>query len=279
MKMRLLVLGLLSAILASCGSTTNPEVAPASTTSEAPTTSEETSGSRGPDTLRLMTFNILTGGHLDPDGLVDVIVAHDADIIGLQEANGWDRDGFARVMEVAAELEMEYAYCKAEQGDDSFDTIILTRFEILSAQTYPSITHCMGVATIRLDDARTLQVVNLHLKPGGCRALLDQALPLVPFVDDLAVMMGDFNFADVGYLEAGGKAPALAMPCNELVMEAGWTYLRGEPLPFIDHIWVSEPLASLEYVHWSTPNYLVEQPLLARVSDHRPVVVDLHLNP
>jgi len=271
---------LLSLVVASCGGTSTPDEGHDSTT--AGTAIETEGGSQTSGTVRILTFNIRFGGELDPDALIEVILAHDADIIGLQEANGWDRDEFARAEQLATALGMEYAYCKA-YGDadslDTFDTIIFSRFEILREDAYPWIAHCMGVAGIRLTDGRRLEVVNVHLKPGACRELLDRALTIVPYTDGVAVMLGDFNFSDLPSLEASDKAPPLFVACNEKMSEAGWTYLSGEPLGQIDHIWVSKPLADLEYVHWSTPNYLVEQTMLARVSDHRPVAVDLVLAP
>ena len=130
--------------------------------------------------IRFMTYNVFLGGSLNSENnakidlLISIMKTYDPDVLGIQEASGWYLDNYAIADKVADELGMNYVYCKdtkldltAEEGFN-FDTIIMTKFEIVDSESYPEIHHCTGRAKVLLPDGQTLQVFNVHIPYGSC---------------------------------------------------------------------------------------------------------------
>ncbi len=72
--------------------------------------------------IRFMTYNIFLGGsfysenNAKVDLLISIMKTYNPDVIGIQEADGWDLDNFAIADRVAAELDMNYVYCKKNKS-------------------------------------------------------------------------------------------------------------------------------------------------------------------
>ena len=93
--------------------------------------------------IRFMTYNVQVGGWgpmNDLENLITVLKTYNPDVLGIQEANGWDQNDFAIANRVANALGMDYVYCKSvsggpEHAGNSFDTLILSKFIFLDSGT------------------------------------------------------------------------------------------------------------------------------------------------
>lgn len=240
--------------------------------------------------LRIMTYNVYVGGSLNSgpgakvDLLISIIKTYNPDLLGIQEANGWDQDDFAIADRVASELGMNYVYCKTtahvEDGDQgqSFDTIIMSKFPIVDSETYPEIPHCFGRAEVLLPDGQSLQVFNLHVPYGYCQEFFPELLDITePYLSGPALLMGDFNVIDPDWFAAGKGYGAGMNGCPEIMEESDWVWLSGNFVEGkIDQIWVSPPLGSYHYITmYHRSEFLVHYSDIGEASDHRPVAADI----
>ena len=233
-----------------------------------------------------MTYNIFLGGSFNSENnakvdlLISIMKTYNPDVLGIQEADGWDLDNFAIADRVAAELDMNYVYCKktkidlhAEEGY-TMDTIIMTKFDILDSESYPEIYNCLGRAELLLPDGQTIQVFNLHTPHGSCKELFPVLIDITePYLDGLAVMMGDFNVTDPDWVVSKGSG----VGCSELIQESPWVWLKGNFIEGkIDQIWVSPEMGNYEYYPmYHRSEFLVHYSDIGAASDHRPVAADI----
>jgi endonuclease/exonuclease/phosphatase family metal-dependent hydrolase len=234
--------------------------------------------------------------NLDLSAAVEVLRAHDADLIGVQEVDRfWARSAYrdqAALLAAALRLKHQCYAANLDHAPDShasvahqYGTLILSRFPILECGNTPlrrtGDNEPRGL-TRALVDVRgvPLQLYHTHLHTTAADRLL-QAADIASAIDAARdgpkVLMGDFN-ADPGAAEmlpigarlvdAWVKAPA-ANPENPSGSTAP-ALLSGHPARRIDYIFVS---ADVEVS-------LCRVPIDAgtRVaSDHYPVVSDVSL--
>ncbi len=235
--------------------------------------------------MRFVSYNVQFGAGYTRrlDRVIEVLHAHQPDILALQELNRWGVGNPSRLALVARELGLQYVFCKSnspvgEDPDDGFDIALLTRFAIVDAEAYPQVPHCMVRAKLQLPDGSLIQVFNLHFRPdfaqSGCSGP-DQALQVAaPYLDQKAVLMGDFNLpAPTGAL---GEFLPVQEACVEDIASAGWVFIAQNAIE-IDQFWVSPALMGQQFLPYPGPH---EDPLfsyqaLVRASDHFPLVVDL----
>ena len=242
--------------------------------------------------IRLMTYNIYLGGSFNSgenekiDLLISIVKTYNPDILGIQEANGWDQDNFAIADKVAGELGMNYVYCKNEFVDEgaedghTFDTIILTKFPIIDSEEYPEIINCLGRAEVQLPDGQALQVFNIHVPYGKCQEFFPKMLKVSePYLDGPAVLMGDFNVVDPDWVAAGKGYGSGMDGCPELMEESDWVWLKGNFIEGkIDQIWVSPQLGNYDHIPmYHRTEFLVHYSDIGAASDHRPVAADVLL--
>lgn len=246
------------------------------------------------DALSLMTFNLHQGfandGVLDPQGLVDVLAAADANVVVLQEGDtprftsgNLDAAGY-----LAAKLGYHQAYGQPTRAQ-AFGGSLLSRFPIREWTTreLPSESDDRWYVEARLDVAgKDVWVYAIHLslphedRIAQTRALLEQAATHA----GPRVLAGDFNSCPGGlcpdyeegvpddvYARIGAEyEDAWTAAGNAVDDPAGYTYDATAPFMRIDHVFVSHDISvtSVERVRSSAA---------VRASDHLPVVAQLRL--
>ena len=267
-----------------------------------------------PRALRVMSYNIKHGQtnasctqppripgqppfpdcNLDLQASIDVLRAHDPDVVGVQEVDRfWARSGYVdEPARLAAGLGMDH-YCYAPNLDHAPDshsnvphqygTVILSRFPILDCantllrRTGTNEQRGLTRALINVDGV-PLQFYNTHLHTTATDRLL-QTVDIAAVIDAAPagskVLVGDFNaqptaaemvpiymrFLDA-WLEAG-----VASPDNPNGNTSS-SNLTGNPTRRIDYVFVSPQVtAALTYVPVDTQTRLA--------ADHYPVVADI----
>jgi endonuclease/exonuclease/phosphatase family metal-dependent hydrolase len=237
--------------------------------------------------LRLMTYNILMGGNMineTKEILLRTLETYDPDVLAIQEANGWDAGNFAVTERFANELGYNYVYCKSlgdqpEGAEGTFDTIIMTRFEILESEVNPDVGHCLGRVKLALPNGEPLHVFNVHSPHWTCKDNFPKLVKITqPYMDEHAVLMGDFNVVNPTWYAEKGAMSAME-GCPEILLESDWTWLEGNVLDSdIDQIWVSPSLAQYDFTAmYHRTEFLVHYNDIGAISDHRPKAVDIYL--
>jgi len=133
---------------------------------------------RAAETLRVMTFNIWRGGEAGKyplDQTVKVIRQAKADLVGIQESHGEERDG--KRPDAARAIAEKLSWHHFDQGDE--DNAVVSR--------YPIVAHTpknMGVA-VELPSGKRVWLFNVHLAhaPYQPYQLLKIAYADAPFLD------------------------------------------------------------------------------------------------
>ena len=243
--------------------------------------------------LRVVTLNIAHGRGLAPNQALvesDVISdnlhetaryldALDADVVGLQEVDkncNWSGNS-SQVKYIAenggfGEYRLGVNNCRAGRYQLVYGNALLSSYTVSQYQNYPFSDSSIGgkgylVADIEVDD-RILTLCVTHLAPVGKKARRRQVQHIISTLerrDNPLVVMGDFNCEL-------GKDGILEEMCTVLDLETvrqgsgaddTFRFLRGRR---IDYIFSSRSL--------SVSNYHVGE---AKLSDHRPVICDLHV--
>ncbi len=147
--------------------------------------------------MRLMTYNILTGGS---DGASDarlakvaqVILGVSPDILVLNECNGFERQGYQTFYRLEAELQMRGVLAEAESG---FHVgLFFRRGRLLETRCLRrEVQHAVLSATLDVDGQR-LKVIGGHLSPFGGEARLLEVQHLIRYLrEEPAFIVGDLN--------------------------------------------------------------------------------------
>ncbi len=149
--------------------------------------------------MRLMTYNILTGG-LDADmsdrrwpHLVEVIADAQPDVLVLNECNYFDLDRFQRFHRMERALGMRGLFAAAETG---FHVALFMRreVEVVEHGATSSVHHAMLEAKLMLAGT-PLSVVGVHLCPFGGQNRVAEAELLTRMAkpDERVFIAGDMN--------------------------------------------------------------------------------------
>lgn len=147
--------------------------------------------------MRLMTYNILTGGRDSAGGnrlgaIVEVIRAVAPDVLVLEECNGFELDGLRTFYRLEHELGMRGVLATADSG---FHVgLFLRRGRLIEARCLRrEVHHALLAATLELDGV-TFGVVGAHLCPFGGEARLLEVQHIIRFLRDHGVfVLGDLN--------------------------------------------------------------------------------------
>lgn len=148
--------------------------------------------------MRLMTYNILTGGR-DAGGssvrlgsVCEVIRSVSPDVLMLEECNGFEHDGHRTLHQLEHELGMRGVLARAHSG---FHVALFLRpgrlieTHHLSAQLH----HAMLSATIEMRGS-TFRVIGAHLCPFGGEARLLEVQHIIRFLrEEHVFVLGDLN--------------------------------------------------------------------------------------
>jgi endonuclease/exonuclease/phosphatase family metal-dependent hydrolase len=241
-------------------------------------TSRSTFTPTSPLTIKVMSYNVLFGAGVDrhydklllpelrnknrlPE-LVSFIKAAKLDILGIEEANGWNRGDPRVVEQVAEQLEMNYYLAEAPNG---FHVVLLTKFEIteaknLSGKEGDPVFETMRAlrATLLTPNGQSLNIFIVHLEPFATKIRLHQLDALMdelePYKGQTTILMGDMNFC-------------VDWPEYTILEQAGWQHVA--LATNVDQIWIS-PTAN-----WTSKPLLIPGSSARGLSDHMPVSAEI----
>jgi len=147
--------------------------------------------------MRLMTYNVLTGGRDATSearlaSLVRVIQGVAPDVLVLNECNGFEQEGCRTLYRLEAELGMRGVLARAESG---FHVALFhRRGRLLEARCLSrELHHAVLAARLELDGL-VLGVIGAHLCPFGGEARLLEVQHLIRFLrDEHVFVLGDMN--------------------------------------------------------------------------------------
>jgi endonuclease/exonuclease/phosphatase family metal-dependent hydrolase len=238
-----------------------------------------------PLTIKVMSYNVLFGAGVDrqydhlllpelrnknrlPE-LVSLIKGAKLDILGIEEANGWNRGDPQVVEQVAEQLEMNYYLAEAP---NDFHVVLLTKFEItdaknLSGKEGDTVFETMRAlrATLRTPNGQSFNIFIVHLDPFSTKIRLYQLDALMDELElykgQTTILMGDMNFC-------------VDWPEYTILEKAGWQHVA--LATDIDQIWIS-PAA-----YWTSKPLLIlgsSARELRGLSDHLPVSAEISIYP
>ncbi|BBX71191.1 endonuclease/exonuclease/phosphatase family protein [Mycolicibacterium psychrotolerans] len=254
--------------------------------------------------MKLVTFNILhgrtVGAGVDLDRFADTVAGLDADILALQEVDSvQERSGLADLTALAAEAmgARSHRFVAAiagtpgatwmaatgeeQPGTAAYGVALLSRFPAKNWQVvrlpripfrFPMYLRAPGRVQVIDEEPRAavighfdtplgdLTVVNTHLSfvPGWNRYQLRQLLRDVRGLPWPRVVTGDLNMSPAAARRYSGLRP----------LAAAATFPADIPTQQLDHVLTDDP--GLQARACRTP--------AVAISDHRPLVVDLHRN-
>lgn len=147
--------------------------------------------------MRLMTYNILTGGR-DRDGtsrleaIIDVVRSVAPDVLLLQECNGFELDGSRALYRLEHEIGMRGVLAMADSG---FHVgLFLRRGRLIETTCLRrELHHALVAATLELDGV-LFRVIGAHLCPFGGDARLLEVQHIIRFLrEENAFVLGDLN--------------------------------------------------------------------------------------
>lgn len=268
-------------------------------------------------TINVMTFNILNGAGVEtisagdkqwleekgyPDNRFDEVIRFvkmvDPDILGIQEAMGWELGNPTIAEQFATELSMNYVLgLDVHEKSGLHHVGIFTKFEIIDVEDFGADFSSAAVrATIQTPDGLKIHVFNAHLmmplreqsvvppEHSDLSALdvnLLEAQSLVSeaqkYQNDAVIVLGDMNNYEYGFdilfeNNTFGDRPRPAS-IVEHFRNAGFYSPRGkdnqvQPVS-IDQIWVSSVFNN-HFFSIPVPKGVPEN-----VSDHQPVIAEI----
>ncbi|WP_188316213.1 endonuclease/exonuclease/phosphatase family protein [Chitinophaga agrisoli] len=231
--------------------------------------------------LKVLTYNIHHGqnmqGTLDLQGIANVILATNADLVALQEMDSATArsQGADQLKELASLTGMYTYFAKSMDYDGgAYGTGILSRLPIVHGEriALPGSNgqepRVAGIATIRLPGDSLLQFVSTHLDAGNEPAeRINQANALVQHFSaakTLVILAGDLNAAPVAK-----ETSLLKQLFADATQSAGPTYPADTPTVKLDYILLYPKH------RWNVIAPRVIQETVA--SDHRPVVCEIEV--
>lgn len=142
--------------------------------------------------MKFMTYNILKGGEGRFAALLEIIEGQAPDVLALQECNGFDGDGQARLTQLRRRLGMDATLATSDSG---YHVALLARADRFEPLPPPAgLVRAAACAVVELGGLR-LAVASLHLDPfdAGVRVRELQAIRAATGGAEHTLWMGDFN--------------------------------------------------------------------------------------
>jgi endonuclease/exonuclease/phosphatase family metal-dependent hydrolase len=224
-----------------------------------------------------MSYNILYGAGADPGWeraaaqlspfaypgnrlpeILGIIKIANPDILGVQEAGGWDKGSPSIVQQVAEELGMNYFLAPTGNG---LHLVLFTKFKLVETENLSSQIGNVGAlrATLSTPDGQLMHVFVVHLDPFSAKTRASELVTLTqemaPYLPAPTLLMGDMNFYCLDDPEH----------CQEyqVLSQAGWRLAQNGAYK-LDQIWVSpalgQPVSAIDFPGASFD-----------ISDHLPV--------
>ena len=233
--------------------------------------------------IRFLTYK-LQGNSIEkvPD-ITTVLQAYNADVLAIQETNGWNADDFAIVKQMAADLGMEYIYCRGEsslldKNGNTYDMVVMSKLEIKSSETYTDVHNCLVRVEVASPGGQSVQVFATFIRPEfdkvGCQNIEKLVGITEPFMQDIAVLMGSMNMPSPGIVMG---YPENQIKCPPMLVDAGWTHFTADSQ--VDQIWGTQAL--LDNQSYKLPGVsqepLAPKKLVRSISEHSPLAVDFYI--
>ncbi len=231
--------------------------------------------------VRFMSYNIEQGGLDKLTEITSILQAYNADVLAIEETNGWQLDDFTIAKQVAADLGMEYVYCSSgsetlDKNGNTFDMVLMSKLEIVSSETYADVQNCLIRAEVAVPNGSTVQVFATQINPDfdntGCVNVENLVKVIQPFAADTAILLGDMTMPPPGIILG---YPISQVECPPLLEAAGWSFFTD--ISRVDHVWLTEAALALQPGKLPNPSKepLVSKNFLRNISDHSPLAVDV----
>jgi endonuclease/exonuclease/phosphatase family metal-dependent hydrolase len=224
-----------------------------------------------------MTYNILYGAGVNrqwdskirfqnkdrSQELISFIKEMKPDILGIQEAAGWDTGAPPFIQQFADDLEMDYYLAKAALGE--LHIAILSKYKIVEAENLSPEVGNVGALRAKLTapDGQDINVFVIHLDPFGSKLRACAINMLIkymhPYLHKRLIILGDFN----AYHDDPMLVGLSQINLERIAVGGG----HG-----IDQIWVSLP------TEWKKSNWFTSVDI-PPISDHRPAGAELTIFP
>lgn len=269
-----IVFTLAAVLLSSCVSGQSADSTPA----PAPSVAPQVTDTPAPlVTVKIATYNVLYGAGRDRANderitdpfkgidrsplLIEYLTQLDADILGLQEATGWDTGDVPYIQTLSEQFGMNYFISTHPEADSA----LMTKYPILNAEELSNDYNSIIRASLQGPDGEPIHVFVVHLdsdstdhRSCGVEFLLQA---MAPYVDQRTILMGDLNF-HLDWKEWG----------SETLQSQGWRIVAVEGKLGIDQIWAT-PSMQWQVTDWSASSF----DDLRKISDHLPVGRELQI--
>jgi len=229
--------------------------------------------------IRVMDYNVHNGfnttGRLDMEAVAEVIEASGADVVGLQEiSRGWLIWGGVDMLAWLSQR-LDMPYVSGPTSDAQWGNAILSRYPILSAETFPlppdSLLLRRGVIVAQIDVGRgNLTLIDTHLAHRGknreIRELQAAELTRAWGGTAATVIVGDMNATPDSNAMQILSGSGLVNVAAEMGRPQVYTSPAENPRRQIDYIWASP---DLRFSDLEIPQ--------TTASDHLPVVATIIL--
>lgn len=151
--------------------------------------------------MRLMTWNIRTGGGDRLDAIARIVVAQAPDVLALQELRGFDSAGGRRLRELAAAVGMTPWLAPSWRGQPVAVLLRPPGHAVTRTAVRPWRLHHAAAAVVVPTDRGELTVVSTHLQPFSGRRRMREARWLAARYASshrLVALVGDLNGLDPG---------------------------------------------------------------------------------
>lgn len=232
--------------------------------------------------VRFMSYNIQDGGRDKLTEIVSALQAYNADVLAVQEANGWGADDFAIVKQVAGDLGMEYVYCSADAASvdnngNTYDLVLFSKLEIKSSETYSDVANCLVRAEVVTEGGASVQVFATQLfhnfDVDGCKNVENIVKAMEPFIGSQAILMGDMSLPPPGVIMGYSTSE---IECPPILVDAGLSFFAD--VSQVDHMWVTQSMQDVQ--SYILPKVSAEpflpKNVMRNLSDHSPLAVDFY---
>ncbi len=232
--------------------------------------------------VRFMSYNINDGAQGKLPEVTPILQAYNADVLAIQEANGWNLDDFAIAKQVASDLGMEYVYCPGDaalvdQNGNTHDLILFSKLEIKNSETYSNVSNCLIRAELATAGGASVQIFATQINPNfaevGCVNIENIVKAMEPFTGGQAILMGDMTIPPPGVIMGYSDSE---IACPPLLEAAGLTFFAD--VSQVDHMWVTQSMLDLQ--SYELPKVAAEpfmpKNIMRNISDHAPLAVDFY---
>jgi len=232
--------------------------------------------------VRFMSYNIQDGGRDKLAEITSILQAYNADVLAVQETNGWNVDDFAIAKQVAGDLGMEYIYCPGDatlvdDNGNTHDLVLFSKLEIKSSETYSNVSNCLVRAEVVTAGGASVQVFATQINPNfdevACVNVENIAKAVEPFASGQTILMGDMTMPPPGVIMGYSDSEIACPPVLEAI---GLSFFAD--VSQVDHMWVTQSM--LDVQSYELPKVAAEpffpKNIMRNISDHAPLAVDFY---